>query len=335
MADIFEIGEIEDQEAWDGLVDRSNEGTVFSTSSWLACAQAAGGGKVRRLGCFKNGHLVGGCGFLEITKGKFRKATTPLLTPYGGVLTVGPNSARPARIESERNKIITELVTHLNAEFLYLQFFHGTHLADIREFLWDGWTCHVLYTYLIDLRDLDQLWNAYFEKRTNNAIRKAEKSGFTVRKVYDRSLLIDLYKQIYAKQSRTPPVAPEIVSAFYQAAWEAGIAQMYMAEDRSGNPASVCVVVSGGDKVYAWVSGADPDADKLGATSLLYWRMFEDLATSHSWFDFVGANMPSIAKFKRGFGGVLHVYYMTEKHTSRLSAAAMKGYGLVRWLVRH
>ena len=193
----------------------------------------------------------------------------------------------------------------------------------------------MLYTYLIDLRDLDKLWNVLFEKRTNNAIRKAEKSGFTVDKAHDAAVLSDLYKAIYTKQNRRPPVAPDILSAFYRAASETGMAQMYMAADRAGNPASVCVIVLEGTKAYAWVSGADPDADKLGATSLLYWRMFEDLATSHSRFDFVGANMPSIAKFKRGFGGVLDVYYMTEKPPSRLSAAAMKGYGLVRWLVRH
>ena len=163
MAEIFEIGEVEDQKVWDGLVARSSEGTVFSTSGWLACAQVAAGGKARRLGCFKNGRLVGGCGFVEVSKGGLKKATTPLLTPYGGMLTVPPNSARPARMESDRNRIIAELISYLSADFHYIQLFHGTHLGDIRAFLWDGWTCRVLYTYLIDLSDLDQLWNASFE----------------------------------------------------------------------------------------------------------------------------------------------------------------------------
>ena len=334
MADVYETHEVEDQEAWDGLVRRSSEGTVFSTSPWLRCAQAGSGGRIRRIGCFKNGRLVGGCGFIEVSRAGLKKGITPVLTPYGGVLTVPPESERPAHIESERNRIVRELVRELVADCHYVQLFHSTRLSDVRQFLWTGWTSRVLYTYLIDLRDLDQLWNSYFEKRTNNAVRKAEKSGFSVHRADDVAVLVDLYRGLYARKARNPPVPYPIVGAFYQAAQDAGLAQMYEATDRSGTPVSACVVVPDSDTVYAWISGADPDSDRLGATSLLYWRILQDVSTSHNWFDFVGANMPSIARFKRGFGGVLHTYYATEKHRSPLSAAAMKAYGLIARLRR-
>jgi len=334
MTDSYEVREVQDQETWDKLVGESSEGTVFSTSRWLECAQAAAGGRVRRLGCFKKSRLVGGCSFIEYRRSGFKKATTPLLTPYGGILTVPPNSSRPARIESERSKAIAELIGRPASGFHYVQLFHSTQLGDIREFLWARWSARVLYTYLIDLSDLDRLWNGLFEKRTNNAIRKAQKSGFWVRKEDEGAALVDLYERIYVRQGRKPPVSVRQVAAFYEAASSADLAQMYLAVDSKGNPSSACVVVPDGNTVYAWISGADPEADRLGASSLLYWKIFEDLGPSHKWFDFVGANMPAIAKFKRGFGGVLRTYYVTERYSSRVAAAALKGYGIVSRLLQ-
>ena len=86
-----------------------------------------------------------------------------------------------------------------------------------------------------------------------------------------------LHPMVYTRQGRPPPVSSRIVGAFYQAARDAGLAQMYIAMDSSRSPVSACVVVPGRDTVYAWISGADPDADKLGATSLLYWRILQDV----------------------------------------------------------
>ena len=74
------------------------------------------------------------------------------------------------------------------------------------------------------------------------------------------------------------------------------------------------VFVDGPDTSYAWAAGADPALNNTGATSALYWQYFT--ATKKKRFDFVGANIPAIAFFKRGFGGDLVPYYVSEGYKS-------------------
>ena len=90
-----------------------------------------------------------------------------------------------------------------------------------------------------------------------------------------------------------------------------------------GEIASIVIFVEGFDTLYAWVAGADPTFNPSGATSLLYWRVFEQ--TDFEKFDFVGANIPAIAKFKRGFGGDLVSYFAVEGFKSGMVKTAVAG----------
>ena len=55
--------------------------------------------------------------------------------------------------------------------------------------------------------------------------------------------------------------------------------------------------------------------ENTGATSLLYWQYLCKI--EHKYFDFVGANIPAVAFFKRGFGGDLTPYYVSEGYKSK------------------
>ena len=70
------------------------------------------------------------------------------------------------------------------------------------------------------------------------------------------------------------------------------------------------------------MAGADPSHRDSGATSLLYWKVME--GTTRARFDFVGANLASIAFFKRGFGGDLVPYFATEGFGSPLLRSAVR-----------
>ena len=61
---------------------------------------------------------------------------------------------------------------------------------------------------------------------------------------------------------------------------------------------------------YAWVAGADPQHNSSGATSCYTGATSSSAPKTR--FDFVGANLPAVAFFKRGLGGDLIPYYATE-----------------------
>ena len=161
----------------------------------------------------------------------------------------------------------------------------------------------------MDLRDLDALWERV-ERRTRTAIRKAEKLGYTVTQTDDIELLCRQYGMIYERHGAAAPISPEVVRRFVEGAQSSGQARLLAAQSPQGETASIVAFVEGPSMAYAWVAGADPQHNSSGATSLLYWRYFQQCTQPR--FDFVGANIPAVAFFKRGLGGDLIPYYATE-----------------------
>ncbi len=309
MSDAYEIRAVKDRAPWDAFVHTAIGGTVFSTCTWLDCATQALSGEALRIGVYKKDKLVAGLAALVEKRGLFTHLETPALTPHTGLLFAPLASKGHAKIEAERQRACELLIEHLQKNYDHLHLTHTPAFGDMRPFSWANWQVSVRYTYRMDLSDLDALWQRV-ERRTRTVIRKAEKLGFRLLPTNDLDLFAHLYDKIYAHQQKAPPIATAITQRFVAAVLEAGLGRAFTATSPEGDTAALVVFVEDGDTAYAWVAGADPALNNTGATSLLYWKYFEQ--SQQSRFDFVGANIPSIAFFKRGLGGDLVPYYATE-----------------------
>jgi hypothetical protein len=318
MSDSLEIAEIADGEAWNELARNGVGGSVFSTHSWLESAQHASGGTLRCFGCFKSGRLVAGLSGMERSGGGMKQLATPVLTPHGGLIYQPIDAKSPAKLEADRNRATELLLQYVSQRYHHISLSHTPEIEDLRPFSWSGFAQQVRYTYRIRIADLEDAWEK-LERRTRGVIRKAEDAGFDFKETKDASLIRLQYEQIYKKSDEPAPVSPQVVERFVGKTLDAGLAQAFAIES-GGEVASVVVFVNGFGTVYAWVAGQNPDYSASGATSLLYWRFFGHTALEQ--FDFVGANMPSIALFKRGFGGDLTSYYAVERYRNSWTKAA-------------
>ncbi len=312
MADAFEIRLVADDTAWDAFVGQAVGGTVFSTSAWLRCAASATGGQVHRLGCYRNDRLVAGLSGLARRRMGLYRLETPPLTPYTGLLLAPVAGKGPAKAEAAQHRACTHLMDYLAQHYDRVFLVHAPAIADVRPFTWQGWDVHLRYTYRLPLGDRNALWERA-ERRTRTAIRKAEKLGYQRRPTSDVALFRRQYEAIYANQADGPPIAAALAERFVAAALAAGLAQAYEIASPDG-PAAIVAFVEGFDTTYAWAAGADPAYNHTGAVSLLYWQHYTTTSQPH--FDFVGANMPSIAFFKRGFGCDLVPHYAVEGYKS-------------------
>ena len=316
-SDSFEISDVAAGETWDAFVGAAVGATVFSTSAWLRCAREATGCEARIHGCYRRGELVGAASGLHLSKWLGSQLVTPPLLPHGGFLHRPVDSDNPARRESDRNSAVRALISFVGSRYASVRLTHSPELVDMREFSWAGWEVRPRYTYKLQLpADRQVLWQR-LERRTRTVVRKAEKEGFQLRRLDDPELLRRQYELVYSPSPHAsrPPVEPALVERFVRAAGDAGLTEMYAVESASGAIASVVVFARGGCDVFAWVAGADPAFRNSGAAAFLYWKFLEQ--TSFQTFDFVGANMPGIALFKRGFGGDLVPYFHTEGCRSR------------------
>ena len=322
-----QVVEITEAGAWDEFVRTATGGTVFSTSAWLECAEEAIGAPVRIYGCYHKGNLVAGVSGSERKRGPFRFFTTPDLCPHGGFLHAPVASESPARRESEHSTATKVLAEFLAQRYDSVRLTHAPDIIDMRDFAWSGWDVQPRYTYYLPLGDPEAIWKRV-ERRVRTVVRKAEKEDCRLRQVEDTELLRRQYELIYAGQPGGAPVSSEIVERFVAAAQRKELAQIQLVESAAGEPASIVAFVRGFDCLHAWVAGADPAFRDSGATSLLYWKILEQAGGGN--FDFVGANIPGIALFKRGFGGELVPYFAIQRTNNRLLKAGAAARSLLR-----
>ncbi len=329
MSAKLEVVQIHDPEIWDAFVRTSPEGTVFSTSAWLEAAAEALGGTPIRLGCLRGGDLIGGCGLLRFQKMGLKKVATPALTPYGGFLFAPSSASRAAQEEGKRTAVAGPLIERIETDFHYVLLRHSPALRDVRPFGWAGWGVEVRYTYVVPLQDMEGAWTNC-EHNIRKQINKAAKQGIRIAESADIATFLRLQDRSFARQKSAPPLARDRMQAFYEQLRIRDLCRLYVAEDGAGHPMSARIVVPGFDTAYDWVAGADPDYYATGATPLLVWTIMKEMSKTHSYFDFSGANLPSVSKFKRGFGGELRSYYIVEKYASMLSKALIKGHLMLK-----
>ena len=323
-ADLYEVADASGTGDWDEFVRGALGGTVFSTRAWLECAQEATGDRAVSYGCFRKGQLVAGVTGIERRGG--RQLITPPLVPHGGFIHRPVPSDLPSRQESERRGESRALIEFLERRYGHLRLTLAPGIDDVREFSWAAWNPAPRYTYVTDLGSGSAAVWSGLERRTRTVIRKASEI-FRFEPAGDLDELQQLYELVYTEQD-PPPVAADVMRRFASAAQERELTEAYRVVDSTGRTAAVVVFARGFDTIYAWVSGADPAFRESGATSFLYWKLLEQ--TGFPRFDFVGANLPGISFFKRGFGGSLVSYYAVEAFPSRLLKLFAGGRRLLR-----
>ena len=332
MAHPMTVREVESAALWDEFVAASPQGTVFSTSAWMRAAAAAHGGEPRMFGVWQQDRLVAGASCVHLAKWPFRKATTPVLTPYGGMI-YRPDPGKRRSEAGYFNLTCAELLaSSLRKSYNYILLANAPGMDDVRPFTWAGWRATVRYTYLLDIADPDGIWEV-MERRVRTVIRNAEE---TLELGGEVSLdeFGELYRRIYSDRSIAPPVPRMMVTAMTDAVLRAGLGEMRSVRNERGEIVSVMVLVHDDRRVYAWISGSLPGENNSGAFSLLFWDAVKRYSGTRSQLDMVGANIPSIAFFKKGFGGVLTPYYTTEVWSSRAARTALSAYSALRRMAR-
>ncbi|MFC1693341.1 GNAT family N-acetyltransferase [Candidatus Latescibacterota bacterium] len=332
MAQNLTVSEIEDISLWDSFVESSPQGTIFSTSSWLKSAGKAHGGEPRIMGVWEGDQLVAGVSFIHVAHGPFKKASSPVMTPYGGIVFRPDSGKRRSEAESFNAVCAEHLIIDLSARYHHIFLVHSPGFTDIRPLTWAEWTGKIQYTYEIDITDTGKLWD-HMERRVRKVIRKAESSLELCGKI-DIEHFMELYERIYKDRGSEPPVERGRITSMVDEIMHSDFAEMRTVRGSGGQVISAVILVHDTDRVYTWISGSIPEKNATGAYSLQFWDAIKRHADVHKKLDMVGANIPSIAFFKKGFGGVLTPYYVTERYSSGMVRMAFNTYSKIKRFAR-
>jgi hypothetical protein len=313
-----------DEQVWDDLVATFEGGTIFHTLAWMRVIEKLYRAERLPFGIFDGSDLIGVLPLFRTRRGPL----TVLASPLGGVGYGGPLAGK-----SHYRAVIEQLDSLLKRcgadylEFRSLERLAPATLAD-RQY-----TVQELQTYVLSLDQSPQEMWANLKGECRTAIRKAWKANVDIVEATDKDFL-DVYYEMaedtYSKANRPPPLSLQDYSAVWNVLRPYDRIRVLLAR-HEGQVVAGGIFLHFSNKVYYWDGASFRVYYRLNANNLLQWALIEWGANnSLTEYDFMGANIPSITRFKKSFGGELRTYTYAYKDAT---LGAYLGRRLYLWLV--
>ncbi len=304
MADYQIVSSASVKESFDEVA--ATYGGIFFNHAIL---NAAGAG-VEQLAIVQNdGRCVGGFNIQVIKLKGFKTIASPLFHPHCGLFIV-PLEGGASTILSRTKKIFTAISAYLSARsepIISIAF--PPKATDMQPFIWDGFRSSVRYTYQLNLKEQQNLIEAYSSK-TRNSIKKAEKLGVSINQTPSNSEVIEMLNSNAKEQGFTyhQTALAELVE---QSSSGNGLAFSAMLEGRT---IATAVTIADDQVAYYLFGGVDRKLNVQGALGfVLHELMCAHQKAERLTFDFEGSMIPAVENFFRGFGGQQVPYYMITK----------------------
>jgi hypothetical protein len=187
-------------------------------------------------------------------------------------------------------------------------------LLDVRPWQWAGFRTEVRYTFFIDF----PLNMQEIAKSIRERIRKAQKAGYVCRQTTDTTQVLCCLQGTEERQGYHHGLTTEDLEQARTLMGDEAL-RMYVCFSTAEEPVSARVCLhTPGSRAIGWIAGTRAEHFPAGASQFLDYFSFMDLqAAGATGFDMVGANIPSIAAAKLGWGGRLMPSYTVETFSGR------------------
>lgn len=325
----------EKNKEWDEFVERSPGGTIYHSSHWksLYNALAIPQQRMRIICCRHNvdGKIIGGCTFLEKERYGFRLAVNAIATQYAGFLLPPATGEKISDTITQHHRILSEIASYLSRRYHNVHLFCGPGLTDFRPLQQKGWLITPAYTYFLSLDDIEKLWQQ-FDGSVRRQIKKGENQGLQLCHTFNATSFVRLIDETFRRHHQRNPIPDGLVRLVIEDESFVDKRVLIGAEDKDGNLASGVIVLRDSKRAYYAFSATRTDVMGTGVHSWLLWEMFKHLNQQgiHQ-FDFLGGNIPSIARFKEKFNPELGIYFST----LHFGSYVLKALKWIRSLLKH
>ena len=304
-----------EREVWQEFLKGMPQGSLFHRWEWQDVIEAGFGVRVNRLGLFDNEGVLRGLlplmerkmSLLKLAGSSLSGTATPHSGPLGSVSLTEVLSA--LEVYAKENRV----------DYLEIRLPDGQGQGkDIFEQY--GYIVEELIT--LDLQipeDEESLWHG-LEVRCRNAVRKAEKSGVEVIEPKNLEEWLEPYYElscgVYRRQEKEPPFTKDYFTALWQNLYPSGDLLVLLARYEGK---IIAGQIFPRDKLVGYyLDGvSEREYNKVAPNNLLQWEYLKRARSlGIQLYDMVGANIPSIAKFKKSFGSTERTYLYAYRNRS-------------------
>lgn len=236
-----------------------------------------------------------------------REVIVPPLTPYTAVLA---GKGWPAAEIHRHSSAVDALLEVVEAEYPAATLHLQPALTDTRPFDWRGWSVRPLYTYFVPL-SADAPPPAGWSKNDRRLFLRQGDAARFVESPEVVETVLALSVASYGRHERRFPAPQDRVRLLVERLRAAGLLRAFtLAPPGADEPEAGVLLLQDGDSACYWMAGSKPGP----AATLLLGHLLTRLCDEGvARLDFVGANTPSIAEFKRKFGSELATYYRVHR----------------------
>lgn len=302
---------------WDDYVLNNPQGTLFHTALWLQklCSYNNLGFKI--LCSFDSEEkIMGGIAFGHKKKfGLFNIIEIPKTTLYSGILHTERKSNYISKLETFKFGIQEQILKKLNEEFSYINLFSNIEDSDLRAYKWDEFSFLPKYTYMATLVDSRKMYEQ-FSPSLKRQINKGRKQNPVIQKFPDSDLTkhYQLLNETHKRQSLEMQFRKEDFEDLFNTLYKEGFVELYQIRADNDIIITSFAILKYKGISYYWSIANNSDYFNSGLSQFMLFEILNDLKQETiEKFDFVGANTPSIIRYKSQFNFELKQYFYLTK----------------------
>lgn len=248
---------------------------------------------------------------LLLRQGRYSKALlSPPFAPWAGALISRENDAKRGAAAERFWRDVWQAVAQATPfGFAKVEIIVPVEQSDVRPLRPFGWRVEAHYNYLTRW-DKHGEWRERLDSATKRQEKKALKSdlSFVAGPARDVEDLQAIYRKMAERQGLDPRMA-DVIARLGRGLDENEFGFTAFVKDADGRTHAGALIGHDETRVYYLVGASDSELLGSGAPTFLHTSILEEIERRAlpRCYDWVGANTPSIAKFKRGFGPELEL----------------------------
>ncbi len=316
---------------WDNLVSSSPEQSIFLSDSFLKTWEKTDPElNLFRLGCYKDGELVGGIAILHKKALKKIRIQNILSIFYTSSPIISGNYPNHSAGYYE---ILSNLARGIRKFFPYLRLECSPHLDDASAFFDQGWNGKPRYAHMWNIRDPEEMLNTMHRKK--RYVRRAMKDYlFSVEQEGDFEDFLSLYLRDLDRFSWQP--TNSWIKAFRaRVEWmkSQGIFRLYTCRTQEGQLANsiACILSPCNKTAYGWLVAYDRTIQDNAISPSIYYFAALDLCRDYTCLDIGEAANQSIYSYKDSMGTSMHPFWVLETPNAQKWLSLYKNLQRAKW----
>lgn len=287
-------------EAWTDLLDRSEQATAFSHLAFGTALSDALGLEPRIAAVWDGDAIAAGALLFEKRVGPLKAAALPLFAQYVSPLLAAP--PRETDVHHGRSTL-GALGTLVGSSFDQASLVLHPSITDTRALQWAGWDVTPAHTYSLALQETERVASGWSGSARRTYRNEAEHYDLVEEAAHVGDAL-DLIDASHARQEHRLGIDRSKAETLMTTLAAKGLLRIFILQ-KDREPEAGLLVLSDGRTAHYWLAGSVPGSGMTVLVGHVLTRLRDE---GVAYFDFGGANVPSIAEFKRKFGGTLTSY---------------------------